>query len=158
MGTRALLTFRSDAFSGDDEQHATWIANSLNGLTTYIEHFVAALSLFDYCEMQLNPSNKLQNSEVFAAWQRLAARDGAMSARHFARSMISAQNALGQCQNALSKVNRKDIGAANKLFDNTSPAFMAYAMRSDTRRSLAQTRNGSPTIVSLGPGQPMNLM
>lgn len=121
-------------FAASELTDANDLRNNLRMLNRYVNNFTSTLSLFRFCETKL--SDKIQSldhrdQQILVNWQRIAARDGAMSIYHFFESMGAAKACLNKCKTAVVKTNKERFKEAKTIFKK------AFPISRDLRDSVA---------------------
>jgi hypothetical protein len=102
-----------------------YLERSLGYLNNYVANFSETLSLFDFCQTQVDAfvGDKIRNPEFsrIRAWQRIAARDGAMTVFHFGKTLEGINASRRDLPTAFKMVNRNKQGAAIKLLRDQFP-------------------------------------
>lgn len=111
-------------FAASELADANDLRNNLRMLSRYVNNFTSALSLFRFCETKL--FDKLQSldhsdQQMLVNWQRIAARDGAMSIYHFFETMGAAKTCLNKCKIAAVKTNKERFKEARMIFKKAFP-------------------------------------
>lgn len=129
-------------FSDDEQRGASIIRNCLVGMASYVQHLEDAVALYDSCratETKLQREHQAEGAlegvpspqywarhrkiMQVSRWHILAARDGAMSVYHFAKSMDGATN-FRSCRPLISLVDREGLRDARKYFSASFPSLV----------------------------------
>lgn len=114
-----------------EREHVRHIEGQLFGITRFVRDFEAAVSLFNFSSMFPH--------EITGNWQFVAARDGAMSIYHFAKTIEGVRAAFGDCPTYRSAVDHRKLRAATKDIEVSFPGFEklrhALAHNAELRRS-----------------------
>jgi hypothetical protein len=127
----------ADAFPEEERAKVRHIGYSLAWLSGRHNQFAAALSLFEFAEqrqeaMAGEEAAQRQHPRYgdwwaealrLANWQFVAARDGAMSIYHFARTMQGIRASLNGCPTFKGKVDHEKLRSVSKSFRQTFPSF-----------------------------------
>ena len=104
------------------DRDKTWhIENHLRQLSKYAEDFFHAVALFDIAGanaqrvMSAQPINRVM-FDRFVQWQFIAARDGAMTIFHFAKSLDALKASVGDCAPVSGHIDHNDFRAARRKF------------------------------------------
>lgn len=98
---------------------ARHLQRSLRCLNDYVEEFSEALALFDFCQVQADAftGGKLRDPEFsrIRGWQRIAARDGAMTIFHFGKTLEGINSSRRYLPTVFASVDRQRQGEAIKF-------------------------------------------
>ena len=106
----------------DDERDKAWhIEGHLSQLSRYSEDFFHAVALFDLAGanaqrvMSAQPASRVL-FDRFIQWQFIAARDGAMTIFHFAKSLDALKAAVSDCPPVGGHIDHDAFRAARRAF------------------------------------------
>ncbi|MPZ55958.1 MAG: hypothetical protein GEU91_05535 [Rhizobiales bacterium] len=104
------------------------LESALLELDGYIKKFECALQIFDYSrgrKEELLKDIEYDMSDFFnmMGWERVAARDGAMTIWHFAKCLAGIRSRLNEVPTINAKVNHTELRTAAKLFESKFKDF-----------------------------------
>ena len=107
------------------------IGSWLDLLDWYVTDFYAALELFDYAETHLKsgfenipvnpPPSTSMRPNFPMKWEFIAARDGAMTIRHFQKTMQAIRRSSNYAPSLYKQVDTDKLKLAERLFDSSFP-------------------------------------
>ena len=111
-----------------DRKDAYQCQSNLQAIEGYCQDFARALQLYHFSGAQSlmwvsSPHHGMH--DMFASWKFIAARDGAMSIYHFAKSMDGANTWAFRCESTKEKIDRSALGRAFALLRTHFPRFEA---------------------------------
>jgi len=115
--------------ASEKDKNDTWQCSScLSNLRSYCEDFESAVALFNFSgvhkRMWMNSPHKGM-ARQFGSWRLLAARDGAMSIYHFAKTLGGVDNWSRQSDVIQSHINKEKIREARRLLREKFPRLEA---------------------------------
>lgn len=98
------------------EKHAAFLLQRrLDSLADYIENFVSAINLFEFCRDNISAKSSQHD---FRNWQFIAARDGVMTIYHFGKSVTHLNDILNKIPSVSRNVDTKALRNARKDFSS----------------------------------------
>lgn len=124
--------FRLEAFEYADRAAVRHLEDLLEDLSAYVDKFYYAVKLFDAMSVNYHSASVVNSATVeynaldhYLSWMRIAARDGAMTLFHIAKTLDAINSSISKCKLIFELIDRQALKSARLLFFNSFSNFSA---------------------------------